>query len=291
MTQKIMLLSLIVSGVLLAGWGFTLVQDVNIGERTFEENIQLALRQTGHHLLSLSGDDSSRIMPIENPGDNEFVLLLQNEFNYDTLPYLLDAAFTDYGIDVDYQVAVKDCDSDELILGYNLAAFKKKKVPCIGRENWSSCNHIHVVIRNKKSSKAWYILGFLGFAILGIFFLIQLYQVKKRNQKNIDHPVNQHISPRRIGQTIFDHQNQKVVLGDLEKNLTFRESKLLNYFVGNPNQVIERKDLLAEVWGDEGVIVGRSLDVFVSRLRKILKDDPSIQIKNVHGVGYRFEVG
>jgi hypothetical protein len=290
MTQKIMLISLVVSGALLAGWGFTLVQDVDIEESTFAENVNLALRQTGHHLLSLNGDHSSRIMPIENPTVNEFMLSLKNEFNYDTLPYLLDAAFADYGIDVDYHVAVRDCDSEELILGYNLAAFKKKEVPCIGREDWSSCNHVHVVFRHKKSSKAWNILGFLGFAILGMFFLIQFFQLKKRNQKNIDQPVNQHITPRRIGQTLFDHQNQKIVIGELEKNLTFRESKLLNYFVINPNQVLERKDLLAEVWGDEGVIVGRSLDVFISRLRKILKDDPSIQIKNVHGVGYRFEV-
>lgn len=290
MTQKMMLFSLIVSVVLLVGWGFTLVQNMDTDEGVFAEKVNLALRQTGHQLLALMGDHSSRILPIENPTENEFMLPLKNEFNYDTLPFLLDAAFADYSIDGNYHVAVKDCDSGELILGYNLATFLKKEVPCIGRKDWSNCNHVHVVFSHAKSNRAWNIAGFFGFAILMMVFLFQFFHIRKRNKRNTVHPFNQHKSPKQVGHIIFDHQNQKIVIGEHEKNLTFRESKLLKYFVANPNQVLERKDLLAEVWGDEGVIVGRSLDVFISRLRKILKEDPSIQIKNVHGVGYRFEV-
>ena len=58
----------------------------------------------------------------------------------------------------------------------------------------------------------------------------------------------------------------------------------------HPNEVLSRDTLIAKVWEDEGVIVGRSLDVFISRLRKLLKGDDSVQIKTVHGVGYRLEV-
>jgi DNA-binding response OmpR family regulator len=72
--------------------------------------------------------------------------------------------------------------------------------------------------------------------------------------------------------------------------LTFRENKLLLYFANHPNQVLEREEILANVWGDEGLIVGRSLDVFVSRLRKILKNDTTLQLKNIHGIGYRLEI-
>ena len=93
-----------------------------------------------------------------------------------------------------------------------------------------------------------------------------------------------------LGNTAFDPANLCVTIGGKRQPLTFREAKLLQFFAERPNQVLERDAILAAVWEDEGIIVGRSLDVFVSRLRKILQDDPSVKIANVHGVGYRFEV-
>jgi DNA-binding winged helix-turn-helix (wHTH) protein len=60
--------------------------------------------------------------------------------------------------------------------------------------------------------------------------------------------------------------------------------------VAHPNQIIKRDELTKKVWEDNGVFVGRSLDTYISKLRKILKDDDSIRITNVHGVGYKLEV-
>ena len=73
--------------------------------------------------------------------------------------------------------------------------------------------------------------------------------------------------------------------------LTFRETKLLRLFATNPDRLLERDVILRQVWADEGVLVGRSVDVFVSRLRKKLAADPSVGIAAVHGVGYRLETG
>jgi DNA-binding response OmpR family regulator len=72
--------------------------------------------------------------------------------------------------------------------------------------------------------------------------------------------------------------------------LTAKENKLLLIFARSPNAVIERTRLQKEIWEDEGVIVGRSLDMFISKLRKKLETDPSIQLINIHGKGYRLEV-
>ena len=88
----------------------------------------------------------------------------------------------------------------------------------------------------------------------------------------------------------FHPSNQLLRINDQPLELTFRESKLLNYFYTHQNQVLERERILEAVWEDEGVIVGRSLDVFVSRLRKKIKADPGLQIVNVHGVGYKLVV-
>ena len=67
--------------------------------------------------------------------------------------------------------------------------------------------------------------------------------------------------------------------------------KLLAFFARHPDQVLQRDEILQQVWADEGVLVGRSLDMFVSRLRKKLAGDPTVSIVAVHGVGYRLETG
>ncbi|MBK8635534.1 MAG: winged helix-turn-helix domain-containing protein [Saprospiraceae bacterium] len=73
-------------------------------------------------------------------------------------------------------------------------------------------------------------------------------------------------------------------------SLTFKESKLLEILAANPNVVVSRDDLQKLVWEDEGVIVGRSLDVFISKLRKKLDQDPRLTIVSEHGKGYVLRV-
>ncbi len=90
--------------------------------------------------------------------------------------------------------------------------------------------------------------------------------------------------------TAFDTVNQCLNIDGTRTELTYREAKLLKLFCQHKNKLLERDFITKAVWEDEGIIVGRSIDVFVSRLRKLLKDTPSVKISNVHSVGYRFEV-
>ena len=76
----------------------------------------------------------------------------------------------------------------------------------------------------------------------------------------------------------------------MRHELTFREAKLLRLFASNPGELLERDQILQQVWEDEGVQVTRSVDVFISRLRKKLVADPSVGIVAVHGVGYKLEL-
>jgi DNA-binding response OmpR family regulator len=73
-------------------------------------------------------------------------------------------------------------------------------------------------------------------------------------------------------------------------SLSKKECELLTIFIANPNQIIKRDELTKKVWEDKGVFVGRSLDTYISRLRKKLKEDDSITLTNVHGVGYKLEI-
>jgi DNA-binding response OmpR family regulator len=75
---------------------------------------------------------------------------------------------------------------------------------------------------------------------------------------------------------------------DERKTLTYKEAELLRYFCDYPNKVLNRSDILKHVWGSDDYYLGRSLDVFISRLRKYLGSDENIKILNLHGIGFRF---
>lgn len=91
----------------------------------------------------------------------------------------------------------------------------------------------------------------------------------------------------KVGKYTFDFQKLTLAVNGSTQSLTFREAEVLKYLVERPDQVIRRDDLLKTIWGDDDYFMGRSLDVFISRLRKYLSGDPDIKIDNVHGVGFR----
>lgn len=94
----------------------------------------------------------------------------------------------------------------------------------------------------------------------------------------------------RIGKLTFDARRQLLTGAKTEQNLTSREAQLLRMLASRPNRLVERTEILKSVWGDDTIFNGRSLDVFVSKLRKYLAADPAVEIKNAHGKGYRLVV-
>ncbi|HEY0742846.1 MAG TPA: response regulator transcription factor [Chryseosolibacter sp.] len=93
-----------------------------------------------------------------------------------------------------------------------------------------------------------------------------------------------------VGGFSFDPSNLTLKKNGTEKTLTQKEAEVLKLLYQNRDRVLKREEILKEVWGDDDYFMGRSMDVFISKLRKYLKDDPSIQIVNYHGVGFRLEV-
>ncbi len=90
-----------------------------------------------------------------------------------------------------------------------------------------------------------------------------------------------------IGKLLFDYKNLTISFGGAEKTLTQREADLLKLLIENKNNVIKREEILERVWGQNDYFLGRSMDVFISRLRKYLSDDESLKIDNIHGVGFK----
>jgi len=93
-----------------------------------------------------------------------------------------------------------------------------------------------------------------------------------------------------VGKYQFDHKNF-LVFNETEKiSLTQREAELLKLFLDNKNVVMKREEILKSLWGNDDYFLGRSLDVFISRLRKILANEKGITIENLHGIGFKFNV-
>ncbi len=94
-----------------------------------------------------------------------------------------------------------------------------------------------------------------------------------------------------FGDTKFDYSNLTVVGPNTDIRLTQKEADLLRFFCLNANKVVKREEVLTKVWGKDDYFLGRSMDVFITKIRKYLKDEPEIEIQTIHGVGFRFVNG
>ena len=94
----------------------------------------------------------------------------------------------------------------------------------------------------------------------------------------------------KLGRFEFDYENLSLHDADRRQPLTQKEADLLKLFAENPNQVLKRSDILEKLWGEDDYFMGRSLDVFISRLRKYLRAESKLKIENIHGVGFRLKV-
>jgi DNA-binding response OmpR family regulator len=118
--------------------------------------------------------------------------------------------------------------------------------------------------------------------------LLRIKAILKRNPKIKEETKSK--NKYQIGLFQFDSANYELLIGEEKKKLTRKESELLKLLAEHQGQVIEREILANMIWGDDSYFVGRSMDVFITKLRKYLSNDPAISITNVHGVGFRLEV-
>ena len=90
-----------------------------------------------------------------------------------------------------------------------------------------------------------------------------------------------------IGGFTFDYLRQTLTFSDTVQRLTAKESDLLRMFAVNFNQIVDRQSTLQKIWHDDSIFAARSMDVYITKLRKYLKLDPTVEIVNVHGVGFK----
>ncbi|MDE1191712.1 MAG: response regulator transcription factor [Arachidicoccus sp.] len=117
--------------------------------------------------------------------------------------------------------------------------------------------------------------------------VLRIKNIIKRN-----HPaVTEVISDISIGDIKLHKDLLKLSISNKQQvPLTLREAELLEYLCNHPNRVLKREDILVQLWGENDYFLGRSLDVFISRLRKLLSASKSVSIENVYGIGFIFNI-
>lgn len=271
-------------------WLYPTDTSESTGEYT-PESVNLALRRTADALLRHAGDSTSRIPAIEQTGQDIWQVRLEQPFNYDQLPAQLQSSLDVYNIQRPYEVTVRRCTDNVIDLGYlKLDFLKKNMVPCMGREMPEGCHFIEIkflgIATTKPFGASSALLLLLSLSGLAGFWVL------RHKKTPPSPPVSVHEADwLELGNSRLDVAGQLLICNETSQSLTFRETKLLRLFATNIGQLLERDYIIQQVWADEGVLVGRSVDVFVSRLRKKLAVDPGLGIVAVHGVGYRLENG
>lgn len=256
-----------------------------------EKRAALVVRDVGHRLLLCAGDSSSRVLPVKQLGHGIFQLEFENRFAFmpDTLVKIVSTNLAAADLPLNYMVNVFDCDDHDMVYGFEIRHGRKDVVPCKGRLQPGGCYFIQIAffdLTDTGASFSPYYLSILALAGMTLFVVIGSWAFRKTSVPAV--PAKEQYLM--IGRYKFDEHKKTLDTGNDLVALSDKESKLLGILAASPNQLIDRHHLLKEVWENEGVITGRSLDVFVSRLRKKLGRAGNIRITNVHGRGYKLEV-
>jgi len=121
------------------------------------------------------------------------------------------------------------------------------------------------------------------FSVEELQMRIEVFLRRSNSKENID-------TTFKLGKFEFDSSNLTLSGNGDVRTLTQKESDVLGLLCKNRDRVLKREEILKSVWGDDDYFLGRSMDVFISKLRKYLRDDPTVQIVNYHGIGFRLEI-
>jgi len=273
--------SLMIVLVLIAALAF-----INTKSEIPEKHVEVVLRTIGHQLLLSAKDSTSRVLPVRKSAENTYQVSFQHEVGFlsDSLINIVHRAFQKTALAANYIVNLKNCEQKQTVLAFEMNSKTGDLTPCRGRTLEVGCYMIEIeLLRANTFNFRWLWLLIIPLIVAG-FYLKGKFQKEEPKESVPD-------STDYIQVGSFQLYPAKNVLKSGHKSITLseNETKSLEIFAQQLNQVVEREKLMKEIWEDKGlVVISRNVDVLVSKLRKKLADDPSIKIVNVPGRGYKF---
>ncbi|MBE7441723.1 MAG: winged helix-turn-helix transcriptional regulator [Flavobacteriales bacterium] len=258
------------------------------------QHIEVVMRMIGDEFLLQLGDSTSRIMPIKND-NGRYVISFEHELSFE--PEILSmAAIKVVGqtkMPRKFIIETEKCSTNEVVHSFEISDNRddSKMVPCKSRPLPKDCYNVYFTIldeENKpkpipvKEKVVSADFSSIYLLVIGVFIIaLVVYWLRKKNTVVV------HPDWIQLGEYHFDKKGMKLICKGKSEELSSKEASLLELLYANINQNVTREDILQIVWGDEGDYLGRTLDVFISKLRKKLEADPNIKIVNIRGVGYR----
>jgi DNA-binding winged helix-turn-helix (wHTH) protein len=255
------------------------------------------VRAIGHNLLLQAGDSTSTLPPVIEKSKGVFLLEFENEFAFqpDTLVAIVQRFLVKTELSR-YTVTVQHCHGPAIAYGFEINPPDNSIMACRGRSQPKACYNIEIAFADFPDSTvlnsqiATMISGILS--VLAVVLIARNFGSKKskslvEQNTSIQNQINPVLT---IGRFAFDPTHQSLRMDEETISLTDKECRILTLLNRNIGRLTLRDELIQEVWTDEGVITGRSLDMFISKLRKKLSADPALRITNIHGKGYRLEI-
>ncbi len=257
----------------------------------------IIIREMGHRLLQQAGDRTSRILPVTETKEGTFQLAFEHRlvFDHDSLIALSQSLLTKTQFPSGYTVTVHDCTDGEIVYGFQINSIVPDILACEGRIQPGGCYIIEFTFPDfYETARNYPLIGLVGTGILmlsAVALLIGRFGKSAASVSHLEHtaikePVPE---PLTLGKFLFDTKNQHLLLGSEVVSLTDKECRILELLHINFGELTSRETLM-QIWLSEGIIIGRSLDMFISKLRKKLSSDPELSITNVHGKGYKLEI-
>lgn len=266
-----------------------------------DKHVEVSMRMIGHQVLLAAGDSTSLVLPIERNGD-QYMIRFNTEFGFDpdSIANVIDSVIEATGISDHYVVEFVTCDSSLIAHSYEVGD-TAEVLACRGRPQPISCYELFITLMdangpdqvitgsmvigeegNAMISSSW--LMFLAILAVVLFAAV-VFLISQKSGKNMDPHVI------KIGEFLFNKHSMELTFKEDKVELTGKEADLLNLLSSSANETVDRNEILKEVWGDEGDYVGRTLDVFISKLRKKLEADDNVKIINIRGIGYKLVLG
>ncbi len=265
-----------------------------------DSHIEVSLRMIGHQVLLDANDSTSLVLPIIKE-DDRYKIQFETEFDFkpEELVSTVDRIIKKTGMADSYIVEVEKSETGEIVYSFKIDDLDKLDIiPCqtriqpkssysllftlieTGRKN-SELPTVTTDSSNRSNTETSQVIDIIMVVLFILIALVSFFLWKRKNRSTI-HP---NLIP--LGEYHFDKRNTELLIEKQRIELTSKEADLLILLYNAVNSTVEREVILKMVWGDEGAYVGRTLDVFISKLRKKLEFDSKVKIVNIRGVGYK----
>lgn len=262
--------------------GLELMKSGPAGPPMLDQQLELAVRGIGDQLLRLAGDHETPVPPVERLENGTLRLSFKNNLGIqpDSLSKLSLSKIPEQ-LASHMMVNVKEVASDKVVYAFEIDYGGEHNIPCLGRALAAGNYRIDFQFYQQTGLASEYQLSMISVAGFALIFFAFTGLKKETTDSENEHTV---------GGFIIDDDKSCLRFNNEEIQLTRKELSLISILFENVGKLVSRDFLVEQIWSKEGVVTGRSLDMFISRLRKKLSVNPQVKITNQHGKGYMLVV-